>query len=80
MWTQAMMKRKIDQEYQKFKRKQGQVSSICEKKNREIREQDYLSIKGSGSISDLSVKEEIKVQHIKPIGGNTLPPPIFKRD
>ena len=24
--------RKIDQEYQKFKRKQGQVSSICEKK------------------------------------------------
>ena len=25
-------------------------------------------------ISDLSVKEEIKVQHIKPIGGNTLPP------
>ena len=24
--------RKIDQEYQKFKRKQGRVSSICEKK------------------------------------------------
>ena len=24
--------RKIDQEYQKFKRKQGQISSICEKK------------------------------------------------
>ena len=24
--------RKIDQEYQKFKKKQGQVSSICEKK------------------------------------------------
>ena len=24
--------RKIDQEYQKFKRKQSQVSSICEKK------------------------------------------------
>ena len=28
----------------------------------------------SRSISDLSAKEEIKVQHIKPIGGNTLPP------
>ena len=27
----------------------------------------------SRSISDLSVEEEIKVQHIKPIGGNTLP-------
>ena len=66
--------RKIDQEYQKFKRKQGQVSSICEKKIREIGEKDYLSIKGSRSISDLSVKEAIKAQHIKPIGGNTLPP------
>ena len=66
--------RKIDQEYQKFKRKQGQLSSICEKKIQEIGEQDYLSIKRSRSISDLSVKEEIKVQHIKPIGGNTLPP------
>ena len=72
--------RKVDQEYQKFKRKQGRVSSICEKKIQEIREQDYLSIKRSRSISDLSVEEEIKVQHIKPIGGNTLPPPIFKRD
>ena len=66
--------RKIVQEYQKFEKKQGRVSSICEKKIREIREQDYLSIKGSRSISDLSVKEEIKVQHVKPIGGNTLPP------
>ena len=66
-------KRKIDEEYQKFKRKQGQVSSICEKKILEIGEQDYLSVKGSRSISDLSVEEEIKVQYIKPIGENTLP-------
>ena len=66
--------RKIDQEYQKFKRKQGRVSSICEKKIQEIGEKDYLSIKRSRSISDLCVKEEIKVQHVKPIGGNTLPP------
>ena len=40
--------RKIDQEYQKFKRKQSQVFSICEKKIQEIKEQDYLSLKGSG--------------------------------
>ena len=33
-----------------------------------------MSIKGSRSISDLSIGEEIKVQHIKPIGGDTLPP------
>ena len=72
--------RKIVQECQKFKKKQGQVSSICEKKIQEIGEQDYLLIKRSRSISDLSVEEEIKVQHVKPIGGNTLPPPVFKGD
>ena len=66
--------RKIDQEYQKFKRKQSLVSSICEKKIQEIGEQDYFSIKRSRSISDLSIEEELKIQHIKPIGGNTLPP------
>ena len=39
-----------------------------------MEEQDYLSLKGSRSISDLSVGEEIKVQYVKPIGGDTLPP------
>ena len=39
-----------------------------------MEEQDYLSIERFRSISDLTVKEEIKVQHIKPIGGNILPP------
>ena len=66
--------RKIDQEYQKFKRKQSQVYSICEKKIQEIEEQDYLSLKGSRSVSNVSNEEEVKVQHVKPIGGNTLPP------
>ena len=33
-----------------------------------------MSLKGSRSVSDLSNGEEIKVQHVKPIGGNTLPP------
>ena len=70
--------RKIDQEYQKFKRKQSQVYSICEKKIQEIEEQDYLSLKGSRSVSDMSNQEEIRVQHIKPIGGNTLPPHYSK--
>ena len=67
-------KRKVDQDYQKFKRKQSQIYSICKKKIQEIEEQDYLSLKGSRSVSDLSNEEEIKVQHVKPIGGNTLPP------
>ena len=53
--------RKVDQEYQKFKRKQKQVSSICEKKIQTIEEQDYLSLKGSRSVSDLNDQEEIKV-------------------
>ena len=70
--------RKVDQEYQKFKRKQNQVSSICEKKIQEIEEQDYLSLKGSRSVSDPNDEEEIKVQYVRPIGGNTLPPQYSK--
>ena len=38
--------RKVEQKYHKFKRKQNQVSSICDKKIQEIEEQDYLSLKG----------------------------------
>ena len=70
--------RKVDQEYQKFKRKQNQVFSICEKKIQEIKEQDNLSLKGSRSVSDLNDEEEIKVQYVRPIGGNTLPPQYSK--
>ena len=35
-------------------------------------------MKGSRAVSDLSDEEEIKVQHVKPIGGNTLPPQYSK--
>ena len=70
--------RKVDQEYQKFKRKQNRVSSICDKKIQEFEEQDYLFLKGSKSVSDPNNEEEIKVQYVKPIGGNTLPPQYFK--
>ena len=68
--------RRVSQEYQRFKRKQSQVLSICEKKMQEIREPDYLPIRGSRSTSDLDSEEEIKEQHVKPIGGNTIPPNI----
>ena len=70
--------REVEQEYQKFKKKQNQVSSICDKKIQEFEEQDYLSLKGSKSVSDLNNEEEIKVQYVKPIGGNTLPPQYSK--
>ena len=70
--------REVEQEYQKFKKKQNWVSSICEKKIQEFEEQDYLSLKGSNSISDLNNEEEIKVQYVKPIGRNTLPPQYSK--
>ena len=70
--------RKMDQEYQEFKRKQNRVSSICDKKIQEFEERDYLSLKGSKSISDPNNEEEIKVQYVKPIGGNTLPPQYSK--
>ena len=35
-------------------------------------------MKGSKSVSDLNNEEEIKVQNIKPIGGDTLPPQYSK--
>ena len=70
--------REVEQEYQKFKSKQNRVSSICDKKIQEFKEQDYLSLKGSKSVSDPNNEEEIKVQYVKPIGGNTLPPQYSK--
>ena len=70
--------RKVDQEYQKFKRKQNWVSSICDKKIQKFKEQDYLSLKGSKSISDPKDEEEIKALYVKPTGGNTLPPQYSK--
>ena len=66
--------KEVNQEYQRFKRKQSQVPSICEKKMQEVKEKDYLQIRESRSTSDLGPKEEIKVQHVRPIGGNTIPP------
>ena len=70
--------REVEQEYQKFKKKQNRVSSICDKKIQEFEEQDYLSLKGSKSVSDPINEEEIKVQYVKPIGENTLPPQYSK--
>ena len=66
--------REIEQEYQRFKKKQNRVSSICDKKIQEFVEQDYLSLKGPKSVSDPIKEEEIRAQYVKPIGGNTLPP------
>ena len=70
--------REIEQEYQKFKKKQNRVSSICDKKIQEFEEQDYLSLKGSKSVSDPIKEEEIRVQYVKPIRRNTLPPEYSK--
>ena len=37
-----------------------------------------MSLKGSKSVSDPNKEEEIKVQYVKPIRGNTLPPQYSK--
>ena len=37
-----------------------------------------MSLKGSRSVSDPNDEEEIKVQRVRPIGGNTLPPQYSK--
>ena len=70
--------REIEQEYQKFKKKQNRVSSICDKKIQEFEEQDYLSLKGSKPAPDPKDEEEIKVHYVKPIRGSTLPPEYSK--
>ena len=58
-----------------FKQSRG---TLFFKKIQEFEEQDYLSLKGSKSVSDPKDEEEIKVQYVKPIGGNTLPPQYSK--
>ena len=72
--------RKVDQEYQNFKRKQNQITSICEKKIQEIEEQDYLSLKGSRSVSDLNNEEEIKVTTCKTNRREYSTTPVFKKN
>ena len=37
-----------------------------------------MSLKGSKFVSDPNDEEEIKVQHVRPIGRNTLPPQYSK--
>ena len=56
------------------------IKSLKESKIKlqEFEEQDYLSLKGFKSVSDPNNEEEIKVQYVKPIGGNTLPPQYSK--
>ena len=70
--------KQVSQEYQRLKRKQSQVLSICEKKMQEIEEPDYLQLRESGSVSNLDFEEEIKGQYERPIGGNTMPPQYSK--
>ena len=72
--------REVEQEYQKFKKKQNRVSSICDKKIQEFEEQDYLSLKGSKSVSDPKDEEEIKVQYVKPIRREYSTTSVFKRN
>ena len=71
--------REVEQEYQKFKGKQKpSFHPFCDKKIQEFEEKDYLSLKGSKSFSYPKDEEEIKVQYVTPIGGNTLPPQYSK--
>ena len=37
-----------------------------------------MSLKGSRSVSDPNDEEKVKVQYVRPIGGNTLPPQYSK--
>ena len=72
------MKGKWNKSTKSLKRSRIEFSSICDKKIQEFKRQDYLPLKGSKSVSDSIKEEEIKVQYVKPIRGNTIPPEYSK--
>ena len=54
------MKGKWNKNIKSLKRNKIEFSSICDKKIQEFEEQDYLSLKGSKSVSDPKDEEELK--------------------
>ena len=72
------MKGKWNKNIKGLKESKTEFHPFVTRKYKNLREQDYLSLKGSKSVSDPKDEEEIKVQYVKPIRGNTLPPQYSK--
>ena len=70
------MKGKWNKNIKSLKRSKTEFHPFCDKKIQEYEEQDYLSLKGSKSVSDPNNEEEIKVQYVTPIGGILYHPSI----
>ena len=71
MWPQAMMRKRQVKNTRGLRESKVRFFPFVKRKYKRSREQDYLQIREYGSTSDLDSKEEIKIQHVRPIGGNT---------
>ena len=74
-------------EYERFKKKQSRILSICEKRIRDLEDEDYVMLEDSMSSLHLeslegSQKEEPEIsrEYVKPIGGNTIPPQYSQKN
>ena len=74
------MKGKWNKNIKSLKRNKIGVSSICDKKIQEFEEQDYLSLKGSKSVSDPKNEEKIEVPICKTNQRKYSTTSVFKRN
>ena len=78
--------RKVNHEYERFKKRQAQILLICDKRIRDMEDGDYVMLEGSMSslhLESLEGSQEekepgISREYIKPIGGDTIPPQYSK--
>ena len=78
--------RKVNHDYERFKRRQAQILSICDKRIRDMEDGDYVMLEGSMSslhLESLKGSQEEKEprilkEYIKPIRGDMLPPQYSK--
>ena len=77
---------KVNHEYERFKKRQAQILSICDKRIKDMEDGDYVVLEGSmfslclKSFEGSQEEKEPKIskEYIKPIGGDTIPPQYSK--
>ena len=78
--------RKVKHEYERFKKRQARILSICDKRIRDVEDGDYVMLEGSmsslhlKSLEDSQEEKEPKIskEYIKSIGEDTIPPQYSK--
>ena len=78
--------RKVNHDYERFKKGQAHILSICDKRIRDMEDGDYVMLEGPMSslhLESLGGSQEekepkISKEYIKPIVGDTIPPQYSK--